>query len=76
MSELGIPANVKIYTSLIDACVQARGDEWTEVRPAWCAGLLCGFRWLQAAECVCAFMLQMTYVLICIRSNPATAAGL
>lgn len=31
MTELGIPANVKTYTSLIDACVQARGDDWTQV---------------------------------------------
>ena len=32
MQELGTPANVKIYTSLIDACVQARDDDWTQVR--------------------------------------------
>ena len=43
MIELGIPANVKIYTSLIDACVQARGEEWTEVRRVGRAGRLCEF---------------------------------
>ncbi len=31
MASLGIRANLEIYTSLIDACVQAGGRQWTEV---------------------------------------------
>lgn len=45
MSELGIPANVKIYTSLIDACVQERGDDWTEV---------CSVLWAEVCFGLCA----------------------
>lgn len=31
MASLGIRANLEIYTSLIDACVQAGSQQWTQV---------------------------------------------
>ena len=36
MAALGIRPNLEIYTSLIDACVQSEGKEWTQVGSCCC----------------------------------------